>query len=227
MPKCLIQAGHVAPREPGFEAGTGASGEQPLVKAIQSKLGKLLAADPRFQVTLCPGKIPAGWKGDLFLALHADASPSPKASGFSFGYPPGCSECKLLADTFAAWYEQIPGAPARRGDNYTPNLTGYYGWRRTDAPAKLLVEHCFLTNPGERVWAFSHLDAISASHYEAILHYFKLEWPEPPARNRKRLAVLRAWILKRRRRGRSWTWIKGTRNWAEWRRRLRLRRGGR
>lgn len=44
MKRVLLQAGHVAPREHGFEPGTGTSGEQALVAAIQSKLGKLPAA---------------------------------------------------------------------------------------------------------------------------------------------------------------------------------------
>src|SRR3990167_6958244 len=119
MPKkrLLIQAGHVAPREPGFESGTGTSGEQTLVAAVQSRLGKLLAADARFAVTLCPGNIPDGWKGDLFLALHGDGAADPKASGFSFGYPPGCSECKRLAGSLSPWSQQNPPDSKRRADN--------------------------------------------------------------------------------------------------------------
>lgn len=217
--RLLIQAGHVAPREPGFEAGTGTSGEQELVAAIQSKLGKLLAADGRFAVTLCGGDIPDGWKGDMFLAFHGDGALSPQASGFSFGFPPGCSECKRLADTFAAWYVQIPGAPERRRDNYTRDLSGYYGWRRTDAPAKLLVEHGFLSNPGERAWLTGNVAAIAQAWYEGILHYFGMEWLESPAANRKRLTTLRNWIRARRAGRWGWTRIKATANWREYRRR--------
>ena len=182
MPKkrLLLQAGHVAPREIGFESGTGTSGEQTLVHPIEHELIQLLDRDGRFNVTHSHGDVPDGWKGDLFLALHGDGSADPEASGFSFGYPPGCSECKRLADTFAAWYEQIPGAPKRRSDNYTDALSGYYGWRRTDAPAKLLVEHGFLSNPGERTWLFGNVAAIAQAHFEAILHYFGLEL-QPPA----------------------------------------------
>ena len=219
MPKkhLLIQAGHVFPREPGHESQTGTSGEQQFARAIQSRLGKLLAADGRFDVTLCPGDIPDGWKGDLFLALHADGSSDPEASGFSYGYPPGCSECKLLADTFAAWYAEIPGAPKRRRDNYTGALSGYYGWRRTTAPAKLLVEHGFLTNPGERAWLSENEGRIAQAHCEAILHYFRLGWPEPPQRTRRRLKVLRAWLVKRRAAGWGWSRIKNTVNWRAYR----------
>lgn len=214
--RVLIQAGHVSPREPGFEAGTGTAGEQALVSAVQSALGKLLAADGRFDVTLCPGNIPDGWTGDLFLSLHADGAANPAASGFSFGYPPDSTVGEKLADTFAAIYEKIPGAPRRRIDNYTSDLDGYYGWRRTNAPAKLLIEHGFLTNPGERVWLTENVAAIARAHYTAILCHYNLF---PVDRNRQRRAALRAWILKRRSEGWGWKRLKKTTNWREFRRR--------
>lgn len=216
--RALIQAGHVAPREPGFEA-TGTAGEQDLALAIQSRLGKLLTADGRFQVMLCPGNIPDGWTGDLFLSLHADGAANPTASGFSFGYPPDSPESKRLADTFAATYIRILGAPARRGDNYTSDLSGYYGWRRTIAPAKLLVEHGFLTNPSERAWLTGNVAAIAQAHYTAILHHYGLAPLDTVARNRARLAALRTWILRRRSEGWGWKRLKATPNWREFRRR--------
>lgn len=45
---------------------------------------------------------------------------------------------------------------------------------------------------------------------------------ERPGHNERRLAALRAWLLKRKREGRSWAWLKRTANWREYR-----RRGGR
>jgi len=48
------------------------------------------------------------------------------------------------------------------------------------------------------------------------------EYPATPPDDPKRLAALRAWILKRKREGRSWAWIKATVNWKEY-----VRRGGR
>lgn len=222
MKRILIQAGHVAPREPGFESGTGAPGEQALARAIQVGLSKMLAEDGRFLVTRSAGDVPNGWKGDMFIALHADGSSNPKASGFSFGYPLGCSECELLADTVAARYMRIPGVPKRRGDNYTRALSGYYGWSRTNAPAKLLIEHGFLTNPGEREWITGSVPLIVRSHYMAILDFYGMKPPEPPAVNRKRLAALRRWIRARRTEGWGWKRLKTTHNWREFH-----RRGGR
>jgi N-acetyl-anhydromuramyl-L-alanine amidase AmpD len=66
------------------------------------------------------------------------------------------------------------------GPNYTGNLTGYYGWRRTNAPAKVLIEHGFLTNPNERAFLFSHLAEIALAEYRATLAYFGyLVTPKP------------------------------------------------
>jgi N-acetylmuramoyl-L-alanine amidase len=170
--RVLIQAGHVAPREPGFESGTGTVREQELSLALQSRLARRLLADGRFDVTRCPGDIPNGWTGDLFISLHGDGSGSAKTSGFSFGFPPGSAESARFAALVKREFERIPGYPEHRKDNYTGNLTGYYGWRRTNAPAKVLIEHGFLTNPNERAFLFSHLAEIALAEYRATLAYF-------------------------------------------------------
>jgi N-acetylmuramoyl-L-alanine amidase len=170
--RVLIQAGHVAPREPGFEGGTGTVREQELSLALQSRLARRLLADGRFDVTRSPGDIPNGWTGDLFISLHGDGSGSDKASGFCFGFPPGSAESARFAALVRREFERIAGYPTHRKDNYTGNLTGYYGWRRTNAPAKVLIEHGFLTNPNERAFLFSHLAEIALAEYRAILAYF-------------------------------------------------------
>lgn len=177
--RILIQAGHNRPLEPGFESGTGTAGEAVFVADIQSRLGRLLAADPRLQVTLCPGNIPDGWTGDVFVSLHADGATSTKASGYSFGYPPTSTGSKLLADILSAEYARIPGAPKRRADNYTADMSGYYGWRRTIAPAQVLVEHGFLTNPAERAWLTAHGNEIARAWQAGILRFFDLPVEQP------------------------------------------------
>lgn len=177
--RVLIQAGHVAPREPGFEGGTGTIREQELAAALQTRLSRLLVADGRFDVDRCPGDIPNGWHGDVFISLHGDGAASSSLSGFCFGYPPSSASSRRLADLIRRELSRIPGYPAHRRDNYTRNLTGYYGWRRVNAPAKVLVEHGFLTNPRERAFLFGHLDEIAQAEYTALLAYFGLERPEP------------------------------------------------
>lgn len=172
MRRLLIQAGHVAPREPGFEPGTGTTREQELARTIQTRLSGLLSADGRFVVTLCPGDIPDGWEGDLFLALHGDGSSNTASSGYCFGYPEGSAASKAFTLLLAGEYEKLPGHPPHRKDNYTGGLRRYYGWRRVNAPVKVLVEHGFLTNPAERDWLFANTNKIALAWYRAVCAHY-------------------------------------------------------
>ena len=60
MLETSIQEGHVAPREPGFEAATGTPREQELVTRIADALAGRLAVDGRFAPLVVPGDIPDG-----------------------------------------------------------------------------------------------------------------------------------------------------------------------
>lgn len=218
--KVLVQAGHIAPREPGFESGTGTTGEQALVRAIRDKLVKFLADDGRFTPIPMPGKIPRGTKCDAALFLHADGSSNKAATGYSFGYP-GYPVNVALARLVNEEFQKIPGHPPHHADNYTADLRGYYGFSRVDtAGPEVLVEHGFLTNPGEAAWLRSHVFALAQAEYKALLRYFKLPekvTPEPTPQPKpqkpsgywqvtrtfydghavtERTGALRVWVLK-------------------------------
>jgi len=184
----LVQKGHVAPREPGFEAATGTPREQELVTLIADALAGLLALDGRFAPVVVPGDIPDGIAVDGALFLHADGSVSPSASGFSFGYP-DYDVNRRLAELLAAEFQRLSGHPPRRRDNATSNERGYYGFSRvaTLGP-EVLVEHGFLTNPGEGLWLFGNVDGLAAAEYRALCTFFGLDpradrperpWPVP------------------------------------------------
>ncbi len=218
--RVLVQAGHVSPREPGFESGTGTTREAEFALALQQALGLLFALDPRFEMIPVPGDIPNGIKVDAAIFLHGDGSANASSSGYCFGYPEYPINVKL-ARLIQAEYEKIPGHPPHRTDNYTGGLRGYYGYSRVDTfGPEVLVEHGFLTNPGERLWMFANISKIAVAEYTALCRFFALT-PFDDAANRKRLKALRAWILKRKGEGRTWAWIKKTPNWREF-----LRRGG-
>jgi N-acetylmuramoyl-L-alanine amidase len=175
--RVLVQAGHNDKRQPGFESGTGASGfgttEIREVARIQQALVKLLKDDGRFAVTACPGEMPANWSGDVFLSLHCDGAGSLAAQGFSLGWPPEEAGPKTarLRGFLAEEYASIEGHPVHHSDNYTADMRGYYGYRRCDADAKVLVEHGFLTNAHDARWIRTNTDAIARAHYRALLRY--------------------------------------------------------
>lgn len=198
-----MQAGHVAPREPGI-GGVGTTREQELVLAIRSHLVFLLDRDPRFMPIAAPGDIPDGIKVDAALFLHGDGSNDPRTSGYCFGYPKHPVNARL-AHLIGERFDALPGSPPHRTDNYTRDLAGYYGFRKVESLGpEVVVEHGFLTNPGEQMWLFANVKNIATAEYVALIRYFGLK----PRDRAKRLGYLRRWILRKRAEGRSWKWIK-------------------
>lgn len=177
--RVLVQAGHIAPREPGFESGTGTEGEQQYVRLVRAHLLHYLGADGRFEAIGVPGDIPDGIKVDAALFLHCDGSGDARSSGFSFGYP-GFAINKRLADFVAAEFFRLKGHPPHHSDNYTGGLAGYYGYSRVDTPGpEVLIEHGFLTNPDERRWMNGNVAQYAKAEYRALVRYFFGTAPAP------------------------------------------------
>jgi len=80
--------------------------------------------------------------------LHFDGAP-PCASGASAGFPPaqGRAFAARWERAYRAWF------PFRFvGENITTNESRYYGFRKVDAPRKLLIEFGELTCPAQAAW---------------------------------------------------------------------------
>lgn len=182
-PHVLIQVGHAEPHQPGHEGETGAAGEAELVAKIGRVLMRRLNADDRIEARRIPGRFPADvvngdWPVDVFVALHGDGA-GPTAEGYCFGFPPGSSKGKrmadLIGDQFAVFHRS-----ERRRDNGTTNLSGYYGWGLLPGdPAACVVEHGFLSNPTERAWMNDHVTELAEAEYRAVLKRLRL--PEDDA----------------------------------------------
>jgi N-acetylmuramoyl-L-alanine amidase len=183
MPTVLIQTGHVAPREPGFEDATGATGEQEVVKVIAAQLVTVLAADSRFAARVIPGKVPAdvrsgGFEVDAFISLHCDGSKDKSKRGWGIGYPSGAVN-KKLSDLVGVEIAKIHPS-ARMRDNYTSDMSGYYGYSRVPTPGpEILVEHGFVSNAAERKWLIEEADAIARAEYRALLAFYGLPVKPP------------------------------------------------
>lgn len=210
MRRILVQAGHLAPREPGHETETGTAGEIEQTTKVRDALVALLHVDGRFEPLPMPGDLPTGVQCDAAIFLHCDGA-TPTASGYSFGFPDDPVNRKL-ANLIGAEYDLLDGAPPRRSDNYTDDEHFYYGFSRTDTPGpEVLFELGFLTNPREARWIKANVDQEAAAIYRAILRYFGLR----PRSDKRRLA-LRTWILNRHAEGMTWPAIKKTANWREY-----------
>lgn len=183
MPTILIQQGHVHPREKGFEDGTGATGEQEVVRKIGVALAGILGKDSRFTAKVIPGAIPLEVKSgafqvDAFLSLHCDGSRDPNRRGWGVGYPAGKVNQRfaaLVAEEIARFH------PSERiRDNYTPNMSGYYGWSRVPTPGpEVLVEHGFVSSPAERKYLLDNIERFARAEYMALLRFYDLPVKPP------------------------------------------------
>lgn len=175
--RILVQAGHQSPREPGFETQTGAPGEVELVTDIQHALVRLLNQDANFHAVPMPGQIPNGIQVDGAIFLHADGAANPSARGYSVGFPEFAVN-RHLAHLIADEFEKLPGHPPRRPDNNTADMAEYYGYHLVKTPGpEVLVEHGFVTNPGEHQWLKGHVDELAQAEHKALRRFFGLTSP--------------------------------------------------
>ncbi len=169
--ECVIQLGHCFRRR-GF---TGTEGlyngrtrtEQEFVSTVGYRMAELLTLrGVTNRVVLADDPVPAS---TVFVALHQDGSENRSARGASVGYPNVGGE--RLGQIFKALY-QLGGWPSGyRPDNYTRALRNYYGFRRSSAPAKLLIEHGFATNTDDQRWMWSNWERIAQINAEAVTRY--------------------------------------------------------
>lgn len=174
--RILIQAGHIPPREPGFEGGTGTVREQEFTRAMRARLVYLLKRDHRFHPIPQPGDI-TDVPCDMAIFLHGDGSSNRAARGRSFGFPdlPGNDVNQRFATVLEKYLSQIPGAPPAHAWNYTGGLRQYYGYKRVSTPGpEVLIEHGFLTNPTEQKWLFANLAQQANAEYKAICDHFNV-----------------------------------------------------
>lgn len=202
----IVQAGHVAPREPGFESATGTRGEQEFTLALRHELVELLRADHRFEPVPLPGRIPKGIRADAAIFLHGDGSGDETRRGFCFGYPMHGANLRL-AGLIGAELVKIPGHPPRGRDNYTRDLSGYYGFRRVDTTGpEVLVEHGFLTSPIDRSWMLGNLSRIAIAHYRALCSYFGVRPIDTTTAELRRRTGFYSWLA----------WYEGREEWKEY-----------
>ena len=95
---------------------------------------------------------PADYEGSdtvrAAVFLHFDGA-TPCASGASVGFPDTTS--RAFVDAWESRYR--PWFPYRFvGENFTENEHKYYGFRKVDAPQKMLIEFGEMTCPAQLAW---------------------------------------------------------------------------
>lgn len=101
-------------------------------------------------------------KAELFLSIHCNASPDPKAHGIELFYFPESASSQQLAEKLA----QTLGFLERKMRGIKPGK--FYLLKHTQMPACLL-ECGFITHPEEAEWLKNHPQQIAQAISEAIL----------------------------------------------------------
>lgn len=152
MATIVIQAGHCH-RKTGSTGTRAPNGftEQQFTWPVANKAAQLLTADGhRARVILADPTSGPNYRGDAFVAVHADGNNNPTVHGASVGYR--TDEGKALAHAWKAAYGALGWPGGFRGDNYTSALSGYYGTKAAAAQGNrraCIIEAGFLTNPSE------------------------------------------------------------------------------
>lgn len=161
MATIAVQRGHCF----RTKGATGGLDEQKYAAEVGARLTwKLAELGHDVHLLAADDPVPSGL--DVFVALHTDGSANTTRVGASVGW--NTDGGRRLA---AAWKRAWQRAGYRSGflaDNYTVDLAGYYGFRRSDAPLEFLAEHGHHSNPAEHDWLHSHYDAAADAHVAAI-----------------------------------------------------------
>lgn len=162
MPVLVVQMGHVGrPPRPG---SVGTAGEQAFARRAADACFQLLHnqggwrvtvidADPNYETHRTLGGDPNAYRGDAFVAIHCDGSTNPLRDGASFGYR--TDQGDAFAQAIKAAYLRRTGRPASwlEADNYTANLSSYYGTGLAGSVGNrraVIFEAGFLTNTTDR-----------------------------------------------------------------------------
>lgn len=131
---------------------TGAPGEMAFTEAVGAACRSLLDGRGGWSVrTIAADVSSSAYRGDAFVAVHADGSTNPSVRGASLGYQNAAGAA--LAQRWRHAYAARGFTGPWNGDNYTVNLAQYYGVRIAlgVGTARAFIAECgTITNAADR-----------------------------------------------------------------------------
>jgi hypothetical protein len=110
-----------------------------------------------YRVIRRPADYPERDRARVYIAVHFDGAEPACASGTSVGFPP------TTPHRFIAGWERAYRPPFRFvGENISTNESHYYGFKKVDAPYKMLVEYGEITCPAQAAWLRPRLRDLGA-----------------------------------------------------------------
>lgn len=172
----VVQMGHSG----RLTGATGAPGERDFTEAVGRACARLLNRDG-WTVRLVGADPPtASYRGDAFVAVHADGNDNPAVRGASVGHQ--TSQGSWVAHGWRDAYVRRGYDGPWHPDNYTANLGGYYGVRAAVQQGNVhacIVECGTITNPAD------HALMVCDEGYDrvalAIGDALGIHQPTPPA----------------------------------------------
>lgn len=213
-------AGAAAPAQIGLQVGHWRSGELPdelsrLRTATGGSSGGMREVDLNLTVAqqtaerlrarghavdLLPATVPPGYRADLFLAIHADATTSPTPRGFKVarsGWSRLPATDDALVEALTAEYGRATGLPW--DEAITRNMTRYYAFnnrRRQYAIDKTtpgaILEMGYLTNAADRAFLFNQTERIVEGIAGGLIRFLE---ERPPLAQRERPATIGAVLV--------------------------------
>jgi len=197
-PRVGLQVGHwrideLPDDEARLRGQTGGSGggyrEVDVNLAVVERTAAVLTARG-VTVDILPATVPLGYRADVFLAIHCDASGEPGVRGYKLARYRNSlipERDDALIGALSASYAAATRLPLDA--NVTRNMTGYYAYNATRFVTVIdrltpsaLIELGFLTNPGDRAVLVQQQDLVAAALADGIMRYLAAPSSAPPRR---------------------------------------------
>jgi N-acetylmuramoyl-L-alanine amidase len=187
--RIALQAGHWrADEAPGELSGLRDNGtawegvkEWEVNLRIARSAGAMLE-EIGYEVDILPAVVPPGYRAHLFVAIHADGSNDPRASGFRVAAPrrDATGRASRAVEILEKTYAEATGL--RRITDVTRRMSSYYAFnfRRYEHALHpmtigMILETGFLTSPSDREVILKDPDRAARGIVEAIMAF-----PETP-----------------------------------------------
>lgn len=138
-----------------------------------------------YQVDVLPAVVPPRYRADLFIAIHADGSGDPNASGYRVASPRrdrtgrAGDVARLLADAYgeATGLRRIP-TTTRRMRNYYAFNSRRYRHALHPSTVGVIIETGFMTSPRDRLVILDDPDRAARGIVAAVTAYPDTRLPE-------------------------------------------------
>ena len=145
-----------------------------------ARLAAELLAQEGYKVEVLPTTIPPGYWADLFIAIHADGSPSSSTSGYRAAAPrrDATGKAQEFVDLLERTYGEATGL--RHYPDVTRRMRGYYAFNSRryyhalhPMTVGVILETGFLTSPRDRTVIVGGQEKAALGIVAAVKRYFE------------------------------------------------------